>query len=73
LRAESANLAAGRLFLHELDRLAKTRVSFAFESTLSGLTYVKCLKRRESIDYRVEIIFYAFPLCGSRFAEHLSA
>jgi predicted ABC-type ATPase len=45
LRPESANVAAGRLFLHELERLAKMRASFAFESTLSGLTYVNRLKR----------------------------
>jgi predicted ABC-type ATPase len=37
LRPELATLAAGRLFLTELDRLAKARLNFAFESTLSGL------------------------------------
>ena len=37
LRPELATLAAGRLFLAELDRLAKARVDFAFETTLSGL------------------------------------
>ncbi len=36
LRPELATLAAGRLFLNELDRLAKARLNFAFESTLSG-------------------------------------
>jgi len=35
LRPELAALAAGRLFLTELDRLAKARLDFAFESTLS--------------------------------------
>ncbi len=45
LRPELAMLAAGRLFLRELDRLARTRADFAFESTLSGLTYVTRLKR----------------------------
>jgi len=34
LRPELATLAAGRLFLTELDRLAKARVDFAFETTL---------------------------------------
>ena len=41
LRPELAALAAGRLFLRELDRLARARQDFAFESTLSGLTYMK--------------------------------
>jgi ABC-type branched-subunit amino acid transport system ATPase component len=48
LRPELATLAAGRLFLRELDRLARTRADFAFESTHSGLTYVTRLKRLES-------------------------
>src|SRR5579859_6901973 len=36
LRPELAALAAGRLVLVELDRLAKSKQSFAFETTLSG-------------------------------------
>jgi predicted ABC-type ATPase len=61
LRPELANLAAGRLFLMELDRLAKARLSFAFESTLSGLSYVNRLKRWKTAGYRVEIIFLRLP------------
>ncbi len=61
LRPESANLAAARLFLHELDRLAKMRASFAFESTLSGLTYVNRLKRWKSLGYRIEIVYLRLP------------
>jgi predicted ABC-type ATPase len=57
LRPELANLAAARLFLQELDRLAKLRASFAFESTLSGLTYVNRLKRWKSVGYRIEIVY----------------
>ena len=45
LRPELAALAAGRLVLRELDRLAKTRANFAFESTLSGLVYLNRLNR----------------------------
>lgn len=37
LRPELAMLSAGRIFLGELDRLAKARADFAFETTLSGL------------------------------------
>jgi predicted ABC-type ATPase len=40
LKPQLAALNAGRLFLCELDRLAKARQDFAFESTLSGLTYL---------------------------------
>jgi predicted ABC-type ATPase len=45
LRPELARVAAGRLFLAELHRLADLRVDFAFETTLSGLGYVKHLRR----------------------------
>lgn len=57
LQPQAAALAAGKLLLSELDRLARARVSFAFESTLSGLTYVTRLKRWKADGYRVEIIF----------------
>jgi predicted ABC-type ATPase len=57
LRPELAALAAGRLVLREIDRLAKTRSNFAFESTLSGLVYLNRLKRWKAAGYRVEIIY----------------
>lgn len=57
LRPEIAALAAGKLLLKELDRLAQARVDFAFESTLSGLTYLARLKRWKAAGYRIEIIF----------------
>jgi predicted ABC-type ATPase len=37
LKPGLAAVAAGKVFLNELDRLAKQRVDFAFETTLSGL------------------------------------
>jgi len=61
LRPEWANVAAGRLFLHELDRLAKMRASFAFESTLSGLSYVNRLKKWNAAGYRIEIVYLRLP------------
>jgi predicted ABC-type ATPase len=57
LKPEVAALNAGRLFLEELDRLAKAKQSFAFESTLSGLSYVGRLKRWKAAGYRIEIVF----------------
>jgi predicted ABC-type ATPase len=57
LRPELAALAAGRIFLKELDRLAKSRADFAFESTLSGLVYVHRLKRWKTAGYRIEIVY----------------
>src|SRR5512141_82563 len=57
LRPELAALAAGRLFLGELDRLTKARADFAFESTLSGRSYVTRLKRWKAAGYRIEIVY----------------
>jgi predicted ABC-type ATPase len=57
LRPELAALAAGRIFLRELDRLAKSSADFAFESTLSGLIYVHRLKRWKAAGYRIEIVY----------------
>jgi predicted ABC-type ATPase len=57
LRPELAALAAGRLFLRELNRLAKFKDDFAFESTLSGLTYVRLLQRWQAAGRRIEIAY----------------
>ena len=57
LKPDLATLSAGRLFLGELDRLAKSRQDFAFESTLSGLTYLSRIKRWKAAGYRIEIAF----------------
>lgn len=61
LRPELAALAAGRLLLRELDRLARARLDFAFESTLSGLVYLGRLKRWKAAGYRIEIVYLRLP------------
>src|SRR5437763_16381227 len=57
LRPELAAIAAGRLFLAELNRLASLRVDFAFETPLSGLGYLKHLRRWKTAGYNITIIF----------------
>ena len=57
LRPEIAAVTGGRLFLAELDRLARVRADFAFEATLSGLTCLRRLKRWKAAGYRIEMIF----------------
>jgi predicted ABC-type ATPase len=49
--------AAGRLYLAEIDRLARARADFAFEATLSGLLLLNRLKRWKAAGYRTEIVF----------------
>jgi predicted ABC-type ATPase len=57
LAPSSAAVRAGRVVLQEIDRLARARASFAFESTLSGRAYAKRLKRLKRLGYRIEIVF----------------
>ncbi len=57
LRPELAAMAAGRLFLAELNRLASQRADFAFETTLSGLGYLKHLRRWKAEGYNIHLIF----------------
>jgi predicted ABC-type ATPase len=61
LRPELAALTGGRLFLAELDRLARARADFAFETTLSGLVYLRRLKRWKTDGYRIEITYLRLP------------
>lgn len=57
LRPQLAALAAGRLFLTELDRLARLKFDFAFETTLSGQTYLTRLSQWKSSGYLIEIVY----------------
>lgn len=57
LKPAIANLHAGRVFLGELDRLATIGADFAFESTLSGQTYVERIQKWKDRGYRIEIVY----------------
>jgi predicted ABC-type ATPase len=61
LRPELAAIASGRLFLREIDRLAASRSSFAFESTLSGRGYAARLQRWKAGGFRIEIVYLSIP------------
>lgn len=57
LNPSLAAAAAGRLVLKELDRLAAAKESFAFETTMSGLSYLRRLERWKKEGYRIQIVF----------------
>ena len=57
LRPELAAVAAGRLMLREIDRLIARSADFAFESTLSGLSYIHRLVAMKRAGYHIEIIY----------------
>jgi predicted ABC-type ATPase len=61
-----AAVRAGRLVLQEIDRLAAERANFAFETTLSGLSYARRILAWKRADYRVEMVY--LKLKSSRLA-----
>lgn len=61
LAPESALVAASRLFLREIERCVKARKTFAFETTLSGRSYLKKIRQLRSDGWRTELIYLALP------------
>jgi predicted ABC-type ATPase len=66
LKPEIAAIAAARMVLGELDRLVADRADFAFETTLSGLTYVRRVMSWKRAGYRIDIVY--LKLSSSRLA-----
>jgi predicted ABC-type ATPase len=54
---ETAAIQAGRLMLQEMARHFAARQSFAFETTLSGRTYLRAIRRWQQAGYEVELLF----------------
>ncbi len=56
---ESVAFRAGRLMLEEIARYTSEGQSFAFETTLSGLTYARMIDQWRKNGYVVKLIFLA--------------
>lgn len=54
---ESAAIRAGRLMLSEITLFARQRVSFAFETTLSGRSYLRLIRQLQKQGYKVHVFF----------------
>lgn len=52
-----AEFQAGRLLLQQMDELAKRKKDFAFESTLSGRTYISRLEDFKKSGYQLHIYY----------------
>jgi predicted ABC-type ATPase len=75
LAPERQLLAASRLFLQEIERHVKEGHDFAFETTLSGRSYLRLVRRLRSTGWRVELLYLALPnieLSGQRVAERVA-
>lgn len=72
---ETAAIKAGRLMLEEMAACADRGDSFAFETTLSGLGYLRHIDHWRSQGYRVDLYFLALPNAQAavdRVAERVS-
>lgn len=58
---ENVAFEAGRIMLKRLHELAASKVSFAFESTLSSRTFALFLSRCKAQGYQVQIFYVALP------------
>ena len=58
---ETAAIRAGRLMLAEIAYCAQRGESFAFETTLSGLSYLKHIKAWRAQGYQVSLFFLSLP------------
>lgn len=58
---ETAAIRAGRLMLEEIDLSAGRGESFAFETTLSGLSYLRRIEQWRASGYRVSLFFLSLP------------
>lgn len=58
---EAAAIKAGRLMLKEMTEYAARGESFAFETTLSGLAYVRHIRDWKRLGYHVSLFFLSLP------------
>lgn len=58
---ETAAIKAGRLMLEEIAGCARNGESFAFETTLSGLSYLRQIAQWRTQGYRVSLFFLMLP------------
>ena len=58
---EVATFQAGRLMVQEIATLVRRHESFAFETTLSGLRYVRLIQQWRKKGYFIKLIFLQLP------------
>ena len=66
---ETAAIKAGRLMLEEIDHSVKHGESFAFETTLSGLGYLRHIAQWRAQGYRVSLFFLSLPNADTAIAR----
>lgn len=57
-RPESVSLQAGKLMIKRLNELLNRQINFAFETTLSGLSYIRFIKKCQNQNYQINLIYF---------------
>lgn len=58
---EKGLISASRIFLNEIEKRIAKRQDFAFETTLSGRSYLRLIDRLKKKGWSVELIYLALP------------
>ena len=58
---ERVSVQAGKLMILEIEKCVKNSESFAFETTLSGVSYVNKIKRWKSFGYKTILYYFSLP------------
>jgi len=56
-----AAVRAGRLMLEEIERYARAKTSFAFETTLAGVNYARRIPAWRKAGFTVDLVFLRLP------------
>lgn len=76
LAPEKETLAASRLFLTEIEDSVSRRENFAFETTLSGKTYLRLIKRLRQQQWKIHLFYLWLPnaeMSAARVAERVAS
>jgi len=57
-RPESVAIQAGKLMLKRLNYFVEHQTDFAFETTLSGLNYLRFLRKCQTQNYQINLIYF---------------
>jgi predicted ABC-type ATPase len=58
---EKVRVMAGKLMIQEIEKCVKESKSFAFETTLSGMSYAKKIKHWKSLGYKIILYYFSLP------------
>jgi len=58
---ETAAVKAARLMVQEIEECTRRGESFAFETTLSGLSYLRQIRQWRNLGHRVSLYFLKLP------------